>query len=217
MGVPKGVDTDAIASVAPPRGRRRDPRTQQDILSATRRLLVRGGYDQVTVDAVAREAGVSRPTVYRRWPSKAHVVFDAAFQVNGSSEIATGTGDFTADLRRFLRAVVDFWREPVVYAATLGILAERHRSPELRIRAQQLLDEATRARFTALVRDGIRQGVVAADMDPDSLYDTLIGSTFYAVYVRDIIDGSDLQPYLTHLCSLATQGHPTEMRTDDSG
>lgn len=206
MAVPKGVETDADASVAPPRGRRRDPRTQQDILSATRRLLVRDGYDQVSVDAVAREAGVSRPTVYRRWPSKAHVVFDAAFQVNGSSEIAAGTGDFTADLRRFLRSVVEFWREPVVYAATLGILAERHRSPELRIRAQQLLDEATRTRFTALVRDGIAQGAVDADMDADSLYDTVIGSTFYAVYVRDVTDGADLQAYLTHLCSLATQG-----------
>jgi AcrR family transcriptional regulator len=202
--VPEGVGAEAAPSVSPTPGRRRDPRTQQNILSATRRILIRDGYDQVTVDAVAREAGVSRPTVYRRWPSKAHVVFDAAFQTNASSEIFTGTGDFAADLRRFVRAVIDFWRAPVVYAATLGILAERHRSPELRIRAQQLLDDATQAGFTALVRDGIEQGVVAADMDAESLYDTVIGSAFYAVYVRDLGDVADIDAFVTHLCALAT-------------
>jgi AcrR family transcriptional regulator len=203
VAVPEGADVVPSAAAVP--GRRRDPQTQQNILSATRRILIRDGFDQVTVDAVAREAGVSRPTVYRRWPSKAHVVFDAAFQTNQSSEIFARTGDFTADLRRFVRAVIDFWREPVVYASTLGILAERHRFPELRICAQQLLDEATQARFTALVRDGIEQAVVAADMDADSLYDTVIGSAFYAVYVRDLTEVTDIEAFVTHLCSLVTQ------------
>ncbi|MGE2717560.1 TetR/AcrR family transcriptional regulator [Mycolicibacterium litorale] len=191
---------------APVRGRRRDPRTRQAILSATRTLLIRDGYDQVTIEAVARQAGVSRPTVYRRWPSKAHVVFEAAFHGDQTVEILDSTGDFAADLRRFLYAVMQFWREPVVYAAALGILAERHRDPRLRIRAQQLLDEATQARFTALVRDGIEQGLVAPGMDGQSLYDTLVGSTFYAVHVRDITDATDIDAFVTHLCSLALQG-----------
>ncbi|TDY08153.1 TetR family transcriptional regulator [Mycolicibacterium litorale] len=176
-------------------------------MAATRTLLIRDGYDQVTIEAVAREAGVSRPTVYRRWPSKAHVVFDAAFQMGDTVEILTSTGDFVADLQRFLHAVVQFWREPVVYAAALGILAERHRHPELRIRAQQLLDEATAARFSALVRDGIDQDAVAPGMDAESLYDTVIGSTFYAVHVRDITDADAL---VTHLCFLATRGASVE-------
>lgn len=197
---------------APVRGRRRDPRTRDAITAATRRLLIRDGYDQVTIEAVAREAGVSRPTVYRRWPSKAHVVFDAAFHRGEAGEILTSTGDFAIDLRRFLYAVVEFWREPVVYAAALGILAERHRDPRLRIGAQQLLDEATQARFGALVRDGIRQGAVPAELDPDALYDTVIGSTFYAVHVRDI---SDVDAFVTHLCSLVAPGAPTQTRNRD--
>ncbi|KUI36923.1 TetR family transcriptional regulator [Mycobacterium sp. IS-1496] len=218
MGVPRGVDAGAVPSAASSRGRRRDPRTRQDILSATRRILARDGYDQVTVDAVAREAGVSRPTVYRRWPSKAHIVFDAAFQANASDDIFGRTGDFAADLSRFLRAVIEFWREPVVYAATLGILAERHRSPELRIRAQQLLDEETQDRFTALIGDGVRQGVVAADMDAESLYDTVIGSTFYAVYVRDLTGPADIEAFVAHLCFLVTRGAADrEENRDDPG
>ena len=48
-------------------------------MAATRKLLATDGYDQMSIESIAKEAGVSRPTIYRRWPSKAHVVFDAAF------------------------------------------------------------------------------------------------------------------------------------------
>ena len=89
----------------PVRGRPRDPRTQRDIMGAARRLLARDGYDQVTVDAIAREAGVSRPTVYRRWPSKAHVVFDAAFGQPPDATLVEKSGDFESDLLVFVRAV----------------------------------------------------------------------------------------------------------------
>src|SRR4051794_25405293 len=105
----------------PVRGRPRDPRTQHDIMRATRRLLTRDGYEQVTIDAIAREAGVSRPTVYRRWPSKAHIVFEAAFGQSPDAALVEQSGDFEADLRVFVSKVLAFWREPVVEAAALGL------------------------------------------------------------------------------------------------
>jgi AcrR family transcriptional regulator len=187
-----------------PRGRPRDPRTHRDITEATRHLLVRDGYDQVSMDAIAREAGVSRPTVYRRWPSKAHVVFDAAFgDSSAGDDVLTGTGDFDADLRGFVRAMVEFWREPVVEAATLGILAERRRDPELHIRTQQMLDQQTLSTFTALAHTGIAAGRLRADLDITMLYELLVGTTFYAVLVQQHDDVAGL---VESLCSLALQG-----------
>src|SRR5689334_17860798 len=78
----------------PARGRPRDPRTQRSILDATRTLLATTGYDQISIDAIARAADVSRPTVYRRWPSKAHIVFDAVFGTADRGDVLTDTGDF---------------------------------------------------------------------------------------------------------------------------
>jgi AcrR family transcriptional regulator len=175
----------------PPRGRPRDPRTHRDITDATRHLLVRDGYDQVSIDAIAREAGVSRPTVYRRWPSKAHVVFDAAFGDPGGDALPN-TGNFAADLREFVRAMIEFWRAPVVEAATLGILAERRRDPELHIRTQQLLDQQTLAAFTALAQTGIDAGQLRADLNITMLYELLVGTTFYAVLVQQHDNVTDL-------------------------
>jgi AcrR family transcriptional regulator len=190
----------------PVRGRPRDPRTQRDIMRATRRLLTRDGYDQVTIDAIAREAGVSRPTVYRRWPSKAHVVFEATFGQSPEAALIEKSGDFEADLLVFVRGVLRFWRDPVVEAAALGILADRNRDSELHIRTQQLLDERILTEFAALVRSGVEQGLVRADVDVDMLYQVLVGTAFYSAQVQLHADFHDVDSMAERLCSLVIRG-----------
>ena len=185
------------------RGRPRDPRTEQAITAAARRLLARDGYDQVSIEAIAREADVSRPTVYRRWPSKTHLVFDAVFGAADGGDVLTGSGDFEADLRRFVARVFDFWRAPDVAAAALGILADRHRDPELFIRTQQLLDDTTRAAFGALIRAGIDQGVLDADVDAEIAYDAVVGTTFY---VAQVLRTDAVDAVADRLCSLLLGG-----------
>jgi AcrR family transcriptional regulator len=185
------------------RGRPRDPRTEQAIADAARRLLARDGYDQISIEAIAREAYVSRPTVYRRWPSKTHLVFDAVFGAAEVGDVLAGSGDFEADLRHFVAGVFEFWRAPEVAAAALGILADRHRDPELFIRTQELLDETTRTAFAALVRAGIDQGVVDAGVDIEIAYDALVGTSFYIAQVlaTDTVDAA-----AERLCALLLQG-----------
>jgi len=194
-----------IASVdaEPARGRPRDPRTDDAIMTATRQLLIDAGYDQVTMESIARAAGVSRPTIYRRWPSKAHVVFEAAFGTDGGSAGLPRSGDFETDLREFIRGSVSFWREPVVEAATMGILADRRRDSELHIRTQQLLDDRIRGELADLVRAGAEQGVVRADIDTDTLFNVVVGTAFYGV----LVDGrADTDQLVDTLCSLVMQG-----------
>lgn len=185
------------------RGRPRDPRADEAIMTATRRLLTDVGYDQVSMESIARAAAVSRPTIYRRWPSKAHVVFEAAFGTDSGSAGLPRSGDFETDLREFIRGAVEFWREPVVAAATMGILAERHRDSDLHIRTQQLLDDRIRAELAAVVRSGAEQGVVRADIDTDTLFNVLVGTTFYGA----LVDGrADTDHLVDTLCSLVMQG-----------
>ncbi len=74
--------TDATTSTSDgsePRagGRPRDPRLDEAIILATRARLVRDGYSRMTLGDIAAEAGVSRPTLYRRWANKLDLVADA--------------------------------------------------------------------------------------------------------------------------------------------
>lgn len=64
-------------STPPPRGRPRDAGRDVAILDATLRMLTASGYEQMSIEAVAAEAGVSKATIYRRYPNKAALVVAA--------------------------------------------------------------------------------------------------------------------------------------------
>ena len=58
-------------------GRPRDPALDEAIIVATRARLVKDGYSRMTIGDIAADAGVSRPTLYRRWNNKFELVTDA--------------------------------------------------------------------------------------------------------------------------------------------
>lgn len=58
-------------------GRPRSETTRRAILTATLELLREMPIQTLTIEAIARESGVSKATIYRWWDSKASVVIDA--------------------------------------------------------------------------------------------------------------------------------------------
>src|SRR5437588_8764392 len=78
-------------------GARKDPEADRLILETTHRLLREHGYDRLTIDRVAREAGVARTTVYRRYRDKADLV-SAAIQTMSDRSKRPNSGDARRDL-----------------------------------------------------------------------------------------------------------------------
>jgi AcrR family transcriptional regulator len=78
-GLQMKTDTQGSAVVALPRGvgRPRSEGTRTQILAATIRLLETRTVQSISIEAIAREAGVGKATIYRWWNSKALVVIDA--------------------------------------------------------------------------------------------------------------------------------------------
>lgn len=58
-------------------GRPRDAALDEAILRAARARLIEDGYSRMTISDIAADAGVTRPTVYRRWKTKLDLVVDA--------------------------------------------------------------------------------------------------------------------------------------------
>jgi AcrR family transcriptional regulator len=89
----------------PHTGRRRNEAARRAVLDATWEILRERGAEGLTIDAIARTAGVGRQTIYRWWPSRAAIVFEAASE---SARIIVpsepDTGSLRGDLRAFLRA-----------------------------------------------------------------------------------------------------------------
>ena len=87
------------AAVRRPPGRPRSERSHQAIVVATLELLAEQGFQQLTMEQVARRAGVGKATIYRRWPAKADLVKDAIRYFSAELPVPdTGTlaGDYAA-------------------------------------------------------------------------------------------------------------------------
>ncbi|MCG2798991.1 MAG: TetR/AcrR family transcriptional regulator [Cellulomonas sp.] len=83
--------------------RRRGDALRSEILGAVRDELRDHGYAGVTYDGVARRAHTSKPVLYRRWRSRAHLVLDALTAQLASVTPAPDTGNLRGDLIALLQ------------------------------------------------------------------------------------------------------------------
>jgi AcrR family transcriptional regulator len=164
-------------------GRPRDPRIDSAVLRATVDLLGETGYAELSVDAIAKRAGTSKPAIYRRWPSKAHLVHEAVFPTDSATELPD-TGSLAGDVREMVRRTVAVLTTPAARAALPGLVGE--------MAADLTLHAALLERFSgilslgmterlekALARNEVRSGVTAAE-----LTEALGGITFMALLTR---------------------------------
>lgn len=89
-------------------GRPRDPAREAAILAAVLELLAEVGFDGVSFEAVARRAGASKPTLYRRWSSKRDMVVAAVRSIpaTGGGRVVD-TGSLRGDLLELLGILAD--------------------------------------------------------------------------------------------------------------
>lgn len=136
----------------------RSEASRQAILQAALDLVAEVGYGKLSIEGIASRAGVGKQTIYRWWPSKGAVLFDAvlAFSEDASGEVTLpDTGDLEADLKLVLRATVDELNDPrrdgVLRALSVAIAGD----PDLaKLYAERLdgpLHEAKKARLRGAV------------------------------------------------------------------
>ena len=144
-----------MAIAAPQRGRPRDPRRRQAILDAALKLVAEVGYDRTTVDAIATKAGVSKPTLYRRWPhGKPELIADAIRERREETGHTPDTGSLRGDLLALVAIQTGQLLDDVHLAC--GLLTALRTSPELSSLMQDQVIEEERARFAeVLARAGI--------------------------------------------------------------
>src|SRR6201991_820765 len=120
----------AVPIESPLRGRPRDPQRREAILRAAISLVAEVGYDRMTVEAVAARAGVSKPTIYRRWPGgKPEIVADAIRAKRADGAALPDTGSVRGDLLAMLGAISGTVDEDAHVAG--GLISQLRSSPEL--------------------------------------------------------------------------------------
>src|SRR6202142_738618 len=96
--------TPEASTPAQQRGRPRSEKAREAVLAAAPELLLARGLGAVSMDAVAEQAGVSKATIYRWWPSKETLALEALYREWDSGRPpARETGSLRGDLLSLLR------------------------------------------------------------------------------------------------------------------
>jgi AcrR family transcriptional regulator len=170
-------------------GRPRNGRYDDVILDATMAILLEDGYQGLTIDGVAARAKVGRPTIYRRWPSKAALVVAALARSTGLTP-APDTGSLRADLLAVQQHQVRLMNSEGFRHITPGLTADLAADPDLaRVYLDEYIAPRRRSGWDALDR-GIARGELPPGIDHAFISDLLTGPLFYRALVR----GEHLEP-----------------------
>jgi AcrR family transcriptional regulator len=169
------------------RGRPRNPAIDDAILTAARELLLEVGYPGLSMEAVAARAGVSKPTLYLRFPTKGALVFEVVLGKTKALEMPD-TGDLRADLRATYEAGVDEVAAPEARAALPILLAELSASPELARIVQSRVLGPEYHRVRNLLEQARQCGEIRSDVDLRLVIDAFFGTAL----ARAIILGGPL-------------------------
>jgi len=189
----------AAGPEAPQRGRPRSEKARKAILDAAAELLLDRGMSGVSMDAVAEQAGVSKATIYRWWPSKEALALDALYtewDTTGPAPRDTGTlrGDLLSLLRPWARIA---GRQP--HARVIAaLLSEAQSDPAFGEEYRHRVVEPRRASAKAVFVRAAARGEISADTKTDVALDLIYGPLYHRLlqghaklndrFVQDVVD-----------------------------
>ena len=183
-------------------GRPRSEEARAAILRATLKLLQKISLPDLTIEAIAAEAGVGKATVYRWWPTKPALVADA-FASSASEELRfPDSGSVRTDLSLQMKQLVKVLRSPRgrIVAAMLGGGVF---DPELTDAFRDRFMLPRRLEAYETLKRGIKRGELPVNTNLDVLLDSLYGS----VYMRLIIRHDALNDeFIDTLCEQVIRG-----------
>ncbi|OON72110.1 TetR/AcrR family transcriptional regulator [Streptomyces tsukubensis] len=160
---------------------------REDVTEAIREAvfeeLAAVGYGRLSIEAIARRAGVGKTAVYRRWRSKLHLVLDLVSALAVQGLPAPDTGSLDGDLRLLYEVTSRALRHPVASQIVPDLLAEAARNPEIQEALQRALREGQYGVASGVLRAAVERGEVRAGLDEDMALDLISGPLYWRVVV----------------------------------
>ncbi len=144
----------------------------------------RVGYSALSLDAVARKAGVGKAALYRRWRSKADMASDLVKQLSAAIVLADpgDLGSLEADLYGALLTVRRILNHPLVRRILPDLYIALGREPAL-AEAMRPGEMKRETKVKALIDRAVARGELPADVDRLAATDLLIGPIYWRIVV----------------------------------
>ncbi len=167
-----------------PDPKRRNEQSRQAILDTTIALLEEKGYACMTIEEIARRAGVSKKTIYRWWASKAEVVMEA-YAAHVAREVQVpDTDSVQTDLEQVLMQTFKLLTTTPAGTVMAGIMSDAQSDPQLAHSFRERFIASRRAIARTILERGIANGELQADCDLECVLDTLYAPMWYRLMLK---------------------------------
>jgi len=168
--------------------------------------LAEVGYGRLSVDAVAKRAGVGKTAIYRRWRSKLPMTIALVAEAAVAAIDVPDTGSLHTDIRKYLENGRAALCHPLACRIIPDLLAESTRNPELAAALLETVRTPRRAKATLLLRRAIDRGELAEDTDIELGLDFIAGPLYWRLTVVHSATGTDYLDRLTDKIVTAITG-----------
>ena len=171
-------------------GRPRSESAGQAILKATRKLVVRHGYEAVTTQMIAAAARTGKQTIYRRWSSKAELVL-AAFVEHAEQSIDRTSRRRRADGGEVVHFLIRLFAAlEETGSAVRSLMAYAQTDEEFRKLFFERLIEPRRRALRQVLERAVSEGEISAGVDLDVAVTALYGSMWYRLLLDEPLDAA---------------------------
>ncbi|PWI20742.1 TetR family transcriptional regulator [Streptomyces sp. Act143] len=157
----------------------------ESIRAAVFEELAAVGYARMSIEGIARRAGVGKTAVYRRWRSKLHLVLDVVSALAVQGLPAPDTGALESDLRLLYELTSRALRHPVASQILPDLQAEAARNPEIAEAVQKALRDGQEGVASKIIVAAGQRGEVRVGADDALALDLISGPLYWrSVVIR---------------------------------
>lgn len=178
-------------------GRPRSEDTKKAILTASYELLLENGFPSITMEGIAKRAGVSKATLYKWWPNKAAVVLDGFFDTAESILQVPDTGSIKEDLFLQVNNLASFLTSPKGKVIR-EFIAEGQSDANVAEEYRNRYFNPRRLISRNILERGIARGELRGDLDVELCIDLIFAPLFYRLLITGEVINSD---FITELIS----------------
>lgn len=172
--------TISMHSPQEPAAPRRRKSSTDAVLKAALYLARKKGVAKVSIEAIAARAGVGKQTIYRWWPSKGAVIFEAYFREFREQIQWTRSASLAADLTSQLVRVLQLLRDPAHGPTIAHLVAEAQHDGEVARAMQESIVRPNRQITLQRLREAQSEG----QLDPRTDLELLADAIFAPAWMR---------------------------------
>ena len=180
------------------------------IRNAVMHELAEVGYGRLSIEAVARRAGVGKTAIYRRWSNKLEMVLEIVSDVAGRAVPLPDTGSLAGDLQLLMMIVSKALQHRIASQIIPDLMAEASRNPQIAETLQRALRTHQQAVGDKLVGQAVARGELPPGADPEMAVDLILGPLYWRLAVaRTPIDDNYLDQLTAAVTAALQDASPT--------